>query len=151
MSGREPLREAVEWLTGRRLGRRRGRPAVPQLDTPWQDTVSPERTGWRQRAANLDGEEVFAVDYRVCLRCGLGWVEQPHTEPELQRCGLAAAGLAALRAEYPGLSWHTLGGHFRDSMAFWRRSAPVSPADTSSVLRAGMPMRGDRCCRRAGC
>lgn len=117
--GRESLREFLQWLTGGRLGRRRGRPVVPQLDTPWQDTVSPERAGWRQRAANLDGEEVFAVDYRVCLRCGLGWVEQPHTEPRFQRGGLAAAGLAALRAEHPGLSWHTLGGHFRDSMAFW--------------------------------
>lgn len=113
------MREVVEWLTGGRLGRRRGWPVVPQLDTPWQDTVSPERARWRQRAANLGGEPVFAVDYRVCRRCGLGWVEQPHTEPGLQRCGLASAGLAALRAEFPGLSWHTLGGHFRDSMAFW--------------------------------
>lgn len=33
--------------------------------------------------------------------------------------GLASAGLAALRAEYPGLEWHTLGGHFNDSRAFW--------------------------------
>ncbi|WP_344281487.1 hypothetical protein [Actinomadura napierensis] len=81
--------------------------------------MSPERARWRQRAANLDGEEVFAVDYRVCLRCGLGWVEQPYTGPRFQRCGLAAAGLAALRAECSGLSWHTLGGRFRDSMAFW--------------------------------
>jgi hypothetical protein len=24
-----------------------------------------------------------------------------------------------LRAEHPGLSWHTLGGHFRRSEAFW--------------------------------
>jgi hypothetical protein len=31
----------------------------------------------------------------------------------------AAAGLAALRAEYAGLAWHTLGGHFNDSRAFW--------------------------------
>ena len=46
-------------------------------------------------------------------------MEQPYTVPEYQRCGLAAAGLAALRAEYHGLEWHTLGGHFRDSEAFW--------------------------------
>ncbi|PMR58809.1 hypothetical protein C1A38_22845 [Verrucosispora sp. ts21] len=33
--------------------------------------------------------------------------------------GLASAGLAALRAERPGLSWHTFGGHFRSSQPFW--------------------------------
>jgi hypothetical protein len=81
--------------------------------------VSAERTGWRQRAACLDGAIVFAVDYQVCHRCGLGWVEQPYTIPQYQRCGLAAAGLAALRAEHPGLHWHTLGGHFPDSGPFW--------------------------------
>jgi len=118
-SGREPAREALKWVTRGRLGRRRGWPVVPRLGTPWQDTVSAERPGWRQRAAFLGGKEVFAVDYQVCGRCGLGWVEQPYTVPEYQRCGLAAAGLAALRAEHPGLEWHTLGGHFRDSEAFW--------------------------------
>ncbi|WP_343973725.1 hypothetical protein [Kribbella koreensis] len=81
--------------------------------------------GWRQRAANLedaanrDGEFVFAVDYRVCRRCGLGWVEQPYTIPRYQRAGLASAGLAALRAEFPGLAWHTLGGHLGESRQFW--------------------------------
>lgn len=129
--GREPLREALQFLTGGRLGRRRRWPVIPQLDTPWQDTVSPERAKWRQRAAHLDGEQVFAVDYRVCLHCRLGWVEQPHTEPPVQRCGLAAAGLAALRAERPGLSWHTLGGHFRDSMAFWAGVGSGVPAASS--------------------
>ena len=89
--------------------------------TPWQDTVSAERIGSRQHAANLNGERefAFAVDYQVCRRCRLGWVEQPYTLPQYQRCGLATAGLAALRAEYPGLAWHTLGGHFADSRAFW--------------------------------
>jgi hypothetical protein len=29
-------------------------------------------------------------------------IEQPYTLPRYQRCGLAAAGLAALRAEHPG-------------------------------------------------
>lgn len=118
-SGREPLREALQWISRGRLGQRHSWPVVPRLGTPWQDTISPERTGWRQRAANLDEEPVFAVDYRVCRRCQLGWVEQPHTDPPYQRCGLATAGLAALRAEHPDIAWHTLGGHLSDSRAFW--------------------------------
>ncbi|MGW3028278.1 hypothetical protein [Streptomyces sp. NPDC001221] len=36
-----------------------------------------------------------------------------------QRCELATAGLEAMRLEHSGLSWHTLGGHFQDSRAFW--------------------------------
>ncbi|MER6393522.1 hypothetical protein ABT236_34305 [Streptomyces sp. NPDC001523] len=94
-------------------------PDVPELDTPWQDTVSAERTGWRQRAANLYDEFAFSVDYQVCRRCRLGWVEQPYTMPEYERCGLASAGLAALRIEHPGMAWHTLGGHLAESKAFW--------------------------------
>ena len=31
----------------------------------------------------------------------------------------ASPGLAALRAEHPGLEWHTFGGHFPDSEPFW--------------------------------
>jgi hypothetical protein len=117
--GREPMRAALKWITRGRLGRRQGWPVIPRLGTPWQDTVSAERAGWRQRAAYLNGEEIFAVDYQVCRRCLLGWVEQPYTDPRYQRCGLARAALAALRAEFPGLAWHTLGGHFRDSEPFW--------------------------------
>ncbi|MFF7975925.1 hypothetical protein [Streptomyces sp. NPDC007905] len=78
-----------------------------------------ERPGWRERAANLADDVAFAVDYTVCARCGLGWVEWPYTMEKYQRCGLATAGLEALRLEHPGLSWHTLGGHFQDSRAFW--------------------------------
>lgn len=118
-SGREPLRGALRWIIGGRLGRRTGFPVVPDLDTPWQDTIWRERMGWRQRAANLDGDFAFAVDYRICRRCRLGWVEQPYTSPQYQRCGLATAGLAALRAEHPGLAWHTLGGHLSESREFW--------------------------------
>ncbi|GAB2688417.1 hypothetical protein [Kitasatospora kifunensis] len=118
-SGREPWREALQWISRGRLGRQHGRPVVPELGTPWQDTVSGDRVGWRQRAANLDGEFAFSVDYQVCHRCGLGWVEQPFTWPQYQRCGLAAAGLAALRAEHLGIAWHTLGGHFAESRGFW--------------------------------
>jgi hypothetical protein len=67
----------------------------------------------------MNGETVFAVDYRICRRCRSGWVEQPYTCPQYERCGLASAGLAALRCELPGLSWHTLGGHLRESRPFW--------------------------------
>lgn len=119
VSGRQPLRAAVRWITRGRYGHRHGWPVIPEINAPWQDTVSHERDGWRMRAANLHGDRVFAVDYVTCRRCGLGWVEMPHTSPEYQRCGLAAAGLAALRAEHSGLFWHTLGGHFRDSIPFW--------------------------------
>jgi hypothetical protein len=101
-------------------------PVVPVLDTPWQDTISGERPGWRQRSAYLfdrgngfDEGLVFTVDHRVCRRCRLGWVEHPYTMPRYQRCGVAAAGLAALRAEHPGLHWHSLGGHYPSSEPFW--------------------------------
>jgi hypothetical protein len=119
-SGREPWREVLLRISRGRLGARRGWPVVPLLGTPWQDTISGERPGWRTRAANLDDHSfVFAVDYRVCGICRIGWVEQPYTNPRFQRCGLAGAGLVALRLEHPGLSWHTLGGHFRESRPFW--------------------------------
>jgi hypothetical protein len=121
VSGRQPWREALRWISRGRLGWHTGWPSVPQLDTPWQDTVSAERSGWRLRRAFLDSEQVFRVDYQVCRRCQLGWVEQPYTDPDYQRCGLAAAGLAALHGEHVGLSWHTLGGHSHDSEAFWAK------------------------------
>ncbi|MEV1005014.1 hypothetical protein [Nonomuraea sp. NPDC050202] len=117
--GPQPWRAFLGWISRGRFGRRRGWPAIPLLGTPWQDTVSAERTDWRTRAAKLGSESAFAVDYRICRRCQLGWVEHPYTMPEYQRCGLASAALTQLRAEHPGLSWHTLGGHFRESRPFW--------------------------------
>ncbi|WSJ58820.1 hypothetical protein OG756_12890 [Streptomyces sp. NBC_01310] len=119
VSGREPWREVLLWVSGGQFGRRHSLPDVPVLVTPWQDTVSSERIGWRQRAANLDGEFAFSVDYQLCHRCRLGWGEQPYTLPECERCGLASAGLAALRIEHPNMTWHTLGGHLAESKAFW--------------------------------
>ncbi|HEU5472724.1 MAG TPA: hypothetical protein VFV67_18915 [Actinophytocola sp.] len=118
-SGRNRWHKALQRISRGRLAQPKGGPTASISGTPWQDTPSHERQGWLERAAKLDGEIVFAVDYQICDRCRCGWVEQPYTEPEYQRCGLASAGLAALRAEHPGLSWHTLGGHFRDSEAFW--------------------------------
>jgi hypothetical protein len=117
--GREPLRYLLKLLTKGRAGRRHGRSLVPELGTPWQDTISGGRTGWRQRTAWLGGEEVFDVDYQICRQCNLGWVEQPYANPEYQRGGLASAAHRALRTEHPGLSRHTLGGHFRESEPFW--------------------------------
>lgn len=118
-TGGGPVRSRLTWPTRGRRARRRGWPDHPEPDTPWRDIWSANRSGWRERAAYLDGEQVFAVDYQVCRRCGLGWVEEPYTHPGYQRCGLARAALAALRSEHPGLAWHTLGGHFRDSEPFW--------------------------------
>jgi hypothetical protein len=60
-------------------------------------------------------------------------VEEPHTDPQYQRCGLASAGLAALRADYTDLTWHTLGGHCTDSEAFW--------AAASADVRGGYQQR----------
>lgn len=118
-SGRQPWRKALRWITRGRLGQSHGWPVVPELGTPWQDTISNERIGWRCRAAYLNREPVFEVDYQICRRCRIGWVEQPYTQPQYQRCGLATAGLAALRSEHPGLAWQTLGGHFHNSREFW--------------------------------
>jgi hypothetical protein len=124
-SGRRPLHAALRWVSRGRFGRERGWPVIPDLGTPWQDTVSAERPGFRQRAAYLHGDHVFGMDYHTCRRCGLGWVEQPYTEEPFRRCGVAAAALAALRAEYPGLSWHTLGGHFQNR----NHSGPMPPGE----------------------
>ena len=127
VSGREPVRAMLRRVTRGRLGRQHGRADVRPAGTVWLDTVSPLRAGWRQRAAHLDGTEIFAVDYQTCRRCGLGWVEEPYTVPEFERCGLAVAGLAALRAEHPGLVWHTLGGHFREAEPFWQAAGTGVP------------------------
>ncbi len=129
-SGRDgSVREALRWLTRGRWPCTHDRPYVPRLGTPWQDTTSPGRPGWRCRGAYLprtdegvfdeDEEAVFEVDYRTCPDCRIGWVQQPYTLPRYQRNGLARAGMAALRAEHPGLSWHTLGRHLAEGHAFW--------------------------------
>ncbi|GAB3812778.1 hypothetical protein [Kribbella italica] len=136
VSGRHPVRDLLHWISRGRLGRHSGWPEIPRLPTPWQDTIT-VRTGWRQRAANLadpatrEGEFVFAVDYRVCGRCGLGWVEEPYTIPRYQRMGIASAGLSALRDERPGLAWHTLGGHLGEARLFWSAAGRGVPGGYS--------------------
>lgn len=66
-----PWRRFLRAFTCGRLGQRSPW-AVITLDTPWQDTPSTVRLGWRERAANLSGESAFAVDYIVCDRCRRG-------------------------------------------------------------------------------
>lgn len=140
-------RALLRHLTAGRFGREQpGWPLERELATPWQDTASGERRTWRCRAAYLSKDEhgprtddvevldgqprseksfksrpelVFSVDYQVCRRCRLGWVEYPWTAPRYRRCGLAAAGLAAVRQDHRSAAWHTLGGHSPDSRAFW--------------------------------
>jgi hypothetical protein len=119
-SGKHPIRSLLVKVSGGRLGRIHGWPVIPDLGAPWQDTISAERLGWRMRSAHTAGARfAFAVDYQIYRRCHLGWVEMPHTDPRYQGCRIAAAGLAALRSENPGLSWHTLGGHFTSTRGFW--------------------------------
>jgi hypothetical protein len=115
VSGRGSWRAALTRIADAVLDR----PPRSQVASGWWDTASQERPGWRERAAHLDEDIVFSIDYRSCRRCGLAWVEQPYTDPPYQRCGLARAGLAALRAEHPNLNWQTLGGHLTESQAFW--------------------------------
>jgi hypothetical protein len=131
----ERWRELLQAVSRRRLGRRRAGSSSYEVNSPWQDTPSPLRSDWRERAANLHGDQVFAVDYFVCGRCRIGWVEEPYTPPQYERCGLAAAGLAQLRDEHPGVVWHTLGGHLSEARAFWASvSADVPGGYTKARL-----------------
>lgn len=120
-SGQPWLRATLRRVTRGRLGRYQPWYPRARLGMPWEDFPSNEREGWRTRAAYADSTDdaVFEVDYMVCAQCQLAWVEQPYTVPAFQRRGIASAGLAALRTEHPGMSWHTLGGHESDSRPFW--------------------------------
>jgi len=95
------------------------RTAVPPK--PWIDRPAGpyERTGWRIRAAYVGSEPAFEVEYVICDQCKIGWVESPYSSDGYKRCGLASAALRALRRAYPGVTWHTAGGHFRESEPFW--------------------------------
>lgn len=91
-------------------------PPKPWVDRP---TRAYERTGWRIRAAYYRSDLAFEVEYVVCDLCEIGWVESPHSYEGYKRCGLASAALQSLRRAYPGVHWHTGGGHFRESEPFW--------------------------------
>jgi hypothetical protein len=95
---------------------RGGTPPRPWVDRP---AGHYERTGWRIRAAYIKSNVAFEVEYEVCNLCKIGWVESPHTHEGYKRCGLASAALQSLRRAYPGLQWHTAGGHFRRAKPFW--------------------------------
>ncbi len=105
---------------------------------PWVDRPAGhyERTGWRIRAAYYRSDLAFEVEYVVCDQCKIGWVESPYTYDGYKRCGLASAALRSLRRAYPGLRWHTGGGHFRESQPFW---------DFVSVDVLGGYTRRERC------
>ncbi|NJC70830.1 hypothetical protein HC031_14050 [Planosporangium thailandense] len=121
-AGRTPVRSALYQLTRGRIDKR-PRPTVgelPRLGTPWQDTVSGRYFGWRCRQASLNGEFAFAVEYVICRKCSLGWVDKPYAVEKYQRNGIASAALRALRIENRELAWHTGSGHMRDSRPFWR-------------------------------
>lgn len=109
---RRAWRKSLRWLTDGEFGR----------TGPWNDRRCDayERVGWRVREAALDDDEAFAVTYWVCRKCHSGWVEWPYTAPQYLRCGLASAGLAALRTDNPRTAWYTLGGHDRDAIPFWK-------------------------------
>ncbi|MFE2971428.1 hypothetical protein ACFXKC_49170 [Streptomyces sp. NPDC059340] len=91
-----PWQRVLRTISGGRWGRPPTGWTVIRLDAPWQDTPSSERPGWRERAANLADDVAFAVDYTVCARCEIGWVESPYTMDKYQRCGLATAGLGSV-------------------------------------------------------
>jgi hypothetical protein len=61
------------------------------------------------------------------VQCSIGWVESPYSYPGYERHGLASAALRSLREAYPGLEWHTGGGHFRESVPFWTSVAANVP------------------------
>jgi hypothetical protein len=92
------VRALRRWVSCLRSGRERTLMGRAGVGTRWQDVSSYERPGWRARGAYVAGssEPVFEIDYEVCQRCGIGWVEQPYTLPAFQRRGLASAGLASL-------------------------------------------------------
>lgn len=126
-ASRDRLRRAAIWVSRGRFGRR---PSWPTFSVPakgWQDNPSSRGMRWRERAAYLNGQRAFGVDYQTCRRCRAAWVEDPATEEGYTRCGLAAAGLAALRAEHPGLAWYTAGGHMPGSEPFWQSIAGGVP------------------------
>ena len=137
-AGGETARSPLRWLTRGRRVRRRDWSDDPESDAPWRDTRSANRPGWRERAAYLDANEVFAVDYEVCRRCGLGWVEEPYTHPDYQRCGLAAAALAALRTiiqDWNGTPSAAISATLNPSgRRLARTSMAATPSGTSALI-----------------
>jgi hypothetical protein len=133
-----PIKTMLYHLTRGRVDRR-PRPTLgdlPRLNSPWQDTDSGRYFGWRCRQANLRGGEAFVVEYIVCPRCAIGWVDRPYTDERYQRSGLATAGFRALRVEHPEVTaWYAASGLMPDSKAFWAAvGAGVSGGYSSQEL-----------------
>jgi hypothetical protein len=47
----------------------------------WRDSKPGRELGWRQLTVLLGDEVLLEVDYRVCRRCRLGWVDHPPPIP----------------------------------------------------------------------
>jgi hypothetical protein len=105
--------------------------------SPWVDRPAGhyERTGWRIRTAYFGSELAFEVEYVVCDVCEIGWVESPYSSGGYKRGGLASAALRSLRRTYPGVRWHTGGGHFRESEPFWESVAVDVPGGYTQMKR----------------
>ena len=59
------------------------------------------------RGERHHGDQRPGLSHTVTRRI-VAWVEEAYTNPDYQRCGLAAAALAALCSEHPGLEWFGL-------------------------------------------
>ncbi|GLZ82035.1 hypothetical protein Afil01_68420 [Actinorhabdospora filicis] len=132
VNGPGGARGLLRRITRGRLGRSRPFERVTLPGAPWQDAPSPNLYGWRERAANEDGQTRFAVDYLVCGECALGWLEEPFRHQSHEGTGLAAACLAALGADHPGRTWHALPGGRMDAAGYW----DVTEAPLCAHLRA---------------
>jgi hypothetical protein len=120
LRGENPGARSITERTKSRLwGLLEQRLGIEQPTAGWLDAWSRNRPSWRVRAARLHDDEIFGVDYNICRRCGLAWVEEPATSEAYRRCGLAKAAFAALCAEHPSMRWHTLGGHLSEAIPFW--------------------------------
>jgi hypothetical protein len=65
------------------------------------------------------------LDYRICRRCKLGWIESPYTPPRYQRCGLASAAWPRCDVSIlccRGTPWAATSAHHARSELGW---APV--------------------------
>ncbi|MFD8325200.1 hypothetical protein [Streptomyces lydicus] len=121
------VRERPDKPTWRERFRRWVYPELYRFDetstppSPWVDRPAGhyEREGWRIRAAYVGSDLAFQIEYVVCEPCEIGWVESPYSSEGYTRCGLASAALRSLRHDYPGVQWHTAGGHFREAKPFW--------------------------------
>ena len=129
------------------------RPPRSQAASGWWDTASQERPGWRERAAHLDADIVFSIDYRSCRRCGLGLGRAALHRPALPalRTGQSGARGPARRTSRPELAHprrppHRVSGVLdgRRHRSAWRLSAAPPllprPAGLTTPYRSSRPV-----------